>query len=295
VEHELMQTFIQLTVTGLANGSILALAALGFVLIYKATGVINFAQGEFLLIGAYTIYAAIGIYGLHWTWAVAIGVVLAIVLGVLTERFVLRPMIGESAVAVIMVTIGLSSFLRAAVQFQFGTTPQRMPAFIPTGTVSVAGVALPSARIFAIVLAAIVLGVFALFFTRSRHGIAMRAVADDQQAALTMGISVRRIFALAWALAAVSAVIGGLLVANITGVSAEVAAFGLIVFPVVILGGLDSIGGTIVGGLVIGLLVQYTAGYIGGGLQQVVPYIVLVLILMVRPYGLFGEVRIERV
>jgi branched-chain amino acid transport system permease protein len=295
MEHDLMQTFAQLTVTGLANGSILALAALGFVIIYKATGVINFAQGEFLLIGAYAIWWAVVAVGLHWTIAVAIALILAVALGVSTERLILRPMIGESAVAVIMVTIGLSSFLRAAVQFQFGTSPRRMATFIPTGTISVAGVSLPAARLFAVVLAALVLGAFAIFFTRSRHGIAMRAVADDQQAALTMGISVRRIFALAWALAAVSAVVGGLLVANITGVSAEVAAFGLIVFPVVILGGLDSIGGTIIGGLVIGLLTTYTAGYLGGGLQQVVPFVVLVLILMVRPYGLFGEVRIERV
>jgi branched-chain amino acid transport system permease protein len=154
---------------------------------------------------------------------------------------------------------------------------------------------LPVNRLVAIGSAAIVLGGFTVFFQRSRTGIAMRAVADDQQAALTMGISVRRVFAMAWALAGVSAVVGGLLVADITGVSGEVAAFGLIVFPVVILGGLDSVVGTIVGGAVIGLLVQYTAGYVGGGLQQVVPYVVLVLILMVRPYGLFGEVRIERV
>jgi branched-chain amino acid transport system permease protein len=290
-----MQTFVQLTVTGLANGAILALAALGFVIIYKSTSVINFAQGEFLLIGAYAIFAAIALFDLHWAAAVVIALVIAVVLGVGTERLVLRPMVGESAISVIMVTIGLASFLGAMVQFFFGTAPRRMPPFIPTGTTNVAGVALPTSRLFAIALAALVLGAFTIFFTRSRHGIAMRAVADDQQAALTMGISVRRIFALSWALAAVSAVIGGLLVANITGVSAEVAAFGLIVFPVVILGGLDSIGGTIIGGLVIGLLVQYTAGYIGGGLQQVVPYIVLVLILMVRPYGLFGEVRIERV
>ncbi len=290
-----MTTFLQLTVTGLANGAILALAALGFVLIYKATGVINFAQGEFLLIGAYAIWWTVAEVGLHWTVGTLVALTLAVVLGILIERFVLRPMIGESAVAVIMVTIGLSSLLRAVVQFLFGTTPRAVPAFIPDGSLQVAGVTLPVQRLVAIGVAAVVLGAFFVFFRRSRHGIAMRAVADDQQAALTMGISVRRIFALAWVLAFVSAVIGGLLVAQITGVSSEVAAFGLIVFPVVILGGLDSIPGTIVGGLVIGLLVQYTAGYIGNGLQQVVPYIVLTLILMVRPYGLFGEVRIERV
>lgn len=290
-----MSNFLQLTVTGTANGAILALAALGFVLIYKATGVINFAQGEFLLIGAYVIWFTVADIGLHWTIGTLIAVLVAIGLGILIERLVLRPMIGESAIAVIMVTIGLSSLLRAAVQFTFGTTPRAVPAFIPTGSVALGGVTLPVARLFAILLAAMVLGAFITFFNRSRHGIAMRAVADDQQAALTMGISVRRVFAIAWALAFVSAVVGGLLIAQITGVSSEVANFGLIVFPVVILGGLDSIRGTVVGGLVIGLLVQYTAGYVGGGVQQVVPYIVLTLILMVRPYGLFGEVRIERV
>jgi branched-chain amino acid transport system permease protein len=290
-----MTTFLQLTVSGLSNGAILALAALGFALIYKATGVINFAQGEFLLIGAYAIFAAVASYGLHWSLAVAVAVVIAIILGLLIERSVLRPMIGESPVAVIMVTIGLAAVLRAIVQIFFGTTPRRMPSFIPTGTVVLGDVTLPRERLFAVGLAFVVMLAFSLFFTRSRYGVAMRAVADDQQAALTMGISLRRVFALAWTLAAVSAVVGGLLVANITGVSASIAEFGLIVFPVVILGGLDSILGTIVGGIVIGLLVQYTAGYVSGGLSQVVPFIALVLILMVRPYGLFGEARIERV
>ena len=136
---------------------------------------------------------------------------------------------------------------------------------------------------------------FGLFFTKSRIGIAMRAVADDQQAALTMGISVRRVFAMAWALAAVSALIAGVLLADITAVEPRVAAFGLLVFPVVILGGLDSVPGTIVGGLTIGLVKQYTSGYLDPGFAEVVPYLLLVLILLVRPYGLFGEKRIERV
>ncbi len=126
-------------------------------------------------------------------------------------------------------------------------------------------------------------------------GIAMRAVADDQQAAMTMGVSVPRVFALSWVLAAITALAAGFLLSHITGVSGELAIFGLVVFPVVIVGGLDSIPGAVVGGVIIGLLVSYTAAYVGGGLQTVIPYVVLVLILMVKPYGLFGEVRIERV
>jgi branched-chain amino acid transport system permease protein len=290
-----MQTFIQLTITGLANGAILALAAVGFAIIFKATGVINFAQGAFMAVGAYMVYTAIADLGWAWPVAVAFATVVAVAIGLGTERFVLRPMVGESAISVIMVTIGLAFFLEAALQFQFGTRPLRMAPFIPGGAVDVLGVALPANRLVAIGLAALVLGAVGAFFRYSRNGIAMRAVADDQQAALTMGISVRRIFAMAWGLSAITAMIAGVLVANIQGVSGGVAAFGLLVFPVVILGGLDSIGGTIVGGLIIGLLVQYSAGYLGGGLQQVVPYVLLLLILMVRPYGLFGEVRIERV
>lgn len=290
-----MQTFIQLTVTGLANGAILALAAVGFAIIYKATGVINFAQGAFMAVGAYMVFEGISGFGWAWPLAVLFAAAVAVALGLGTERFILRPMIGESAISVIMVTIGLAFFLEAMLQLRYGTRPLRMSPFIPEGTLRVLDVPLPLNRVLAIVLAALVLGAVGAFFRYSRNGIAMRAVADDQQAALTMGISVRRIFAMAWGIAAVTAMIAGVLVANIQGVSGGVAAFGLLVFPVVILGGLDSIGGTVIGGIVVGLLVQYTAGYLGGGLQQVVPYVLLVFILMVRPYGLFGEVRIERV
>lgn len=290
-----MDTFVQLTIIGLANGAIFALAALGFALIYKSTGVINFAQGDFLAVGAYAIYAGIAVIGFHWSLSIVFAAIVAVALALLVERLLLRPMIGESAIAVIMVTIGLSAMIQAVLLMLFGNQQKRLPAFLPTGTVELLGARIPVNRLAAIVIAAVVLGIFTLFFTRSRHGIAMRAVADDQQAAMTMGISVRRVFAMAWALAGVSAVVGGVLVAQLVGVSGTVAEFGLIVFPVVILGGLDSIPGTMIGGAIIGLLVQYTAGYVGGGLQQVIPFIALVLILLVRPYGLFGEVRIERV
>ncbi len=290
-----MSTFVNLTVYGLSDGAILALAALGFVLIYKATGVINFAQGEFLLIGAYTVYAAFVVFGLPLTVAVVVGIVVAAVLGLLIERLVLRPMIGESAISVIMVTRGRAALLNAVVQMISGTAPKRPPPILPTGSVEVLGATVPVNRLIALVIAAVVLTGFTVFFRRSRHGIAMRAVADDQQAALTMGISVRRVFAMAWALAAVSALAGGVLLGDVSGVTQGIAAFGLIVFPVVILGGLDSILGTVVGGVVIGLIRQYTAGYGDPGLAEIMPYVVLVLILLFRPYGLFGETRIERV
>ncbi|SOC56888.1 branched-chain amino acid ABC transporter permease [Ornithinimicrobium cerasi] len=290
-----MSTFVSMLAYGLADGAILALAALGFVLIYKATSVINFAQGEFLLVGAYMFYTAFVVMRLPLLVAVVVGVVVATVIGVLVERLILRPMIGENPISIIMVTIGLSSLLRAVVQMFYGTSPKSMPAILPRGSVEILGATVPVNRLVVILVAAVVLTAFTVFFRKSRHGIAMRAVADDQQAAMTMGISVRRIFAMAWALAGVSALIAGVLLADISAVDQNLAAFGLLVFPVVILGGLDSVPGTIVGGIIIGLLKQGTAVYWEPGLATVVPYVVLVLILLVKPYGLFGETRIERV
>lgn len=290
-----MDTFIQLTIAGLSNGAILSLAALGFVLIYKASGVINFAQGQFLLIGAYVVWALTVDAGLHWALAIAGAIGVAVVLGLLVERLILRPLIGEPTISVIMVTIGLAQVLGALVQIIWGTQPHPFPEFIPDDVVTIAGARTGENRLWAIGLVVLALIAFAVFFQRSRYGIAMRAVADDQQAALTMGISVRRTFALAWALAGVSAVVGGMLVANLIGVSGEVSNIGLLVFPVVIVGGLDSVPGAVVGGAIIGLLTAYTGGYLGGGLDAVIPYVALVAILLVKPYGLFGEVRIERV
>jgi len=290
-----METFIQLTVNGLSNGAILALAALGFVLIYKATGVINFAQGEFLLIAAFVTWFLLVELNMPWIVGILVAILVAVAIGVLVERLILRPMVGQATISVIMVTIGLAAVLGAIVQIIWGTPARSFPDFIPSGSVEVLGVNVAQNRLWAIAVVAVALLAFTLFYTRSRDGIAMRAVADDQQAALAQGIGVRRTFAMAWALAGVSAVFGGILVANIIGVSGNVSSFGLLVFPVVILGGLDSVPGAVVGGALIGLLTSYTGGYVGGGLETVIPYMALLAILLVKPYGLFGQVRIERV
>lgn len=290
-----MELFIQLTLTGLTNGAVLSLAALGFVLIYKSSDVINFAQGEFLLVGAYLTYAMVAQLGIFWPIGILLTMVLAVLLGILVERFVLRPMIGEPIISVIMVTIGLSSVLKAIVNAIWGTYGRPFPPFIPSRPVQIFGATIGLDRLWAILISLVLLGVFSIFFRRSKEGVAMRAVADDQQASLSMGISVKKIFAWAWSIAAVTAAIAGGVVANIVGVSGELASFGLRVFPVVILGGLDSIPGAIIGGMIIGLLETYTGGYIGQGLNQVLPFIVLIIILMIRPYGLFGQEIIERV
>lgn len=290
-----MDLFLQLTLSGLTTGAIYALVALGFVLIYKSSDVINFAQGELLLVGAYVTYFFVAQMGLNWPLGVFLALAVAVLIGVIIERLVLRPMIGEPIISVIMVTIGLASLMRAIVLAIWSPIPRSFPSFIPSGTVDVFGLMVSADRLWAIGLAVAMLGIFTIFFRRSPEGIAMRAVADDQQAALSMGISVQRIFAIAWSISAVTATIAGMLLANIVGVSGSISALGLRVFPVVILGGLDSIPGAIIGGIIIGLLEAWTGGYIGHGLNQVISFVVLILILMVRPYGLFGKEIIERV
>ncbi len=290
-----MDVFLQLTVSGLSNGMIYALAAVGFVVIYKASEVINFAQGELLLFGAYLSFATIAQVGLPWGIGVALTLALAVGIGLAVERTVLRPLVGEPVISMIMVTIGLSSVLRALVNAVWGPRPRTFPTFLPPGGIEVYGAVLGADRLVVIPVAAVVLALLGLFFRYTRDGIAMRAVADDQQAALSMGISIPRIFAVAWALAAVSAAVGGMMLGNIVGLSQNISAIGLRVFPVVVLGGLDSIAGAVIGGAVIGLLEAYTGGYVGEGLNLVVPFVVLILVLMVRPYGLFGKPIIERV
>jgi branched-chain amino acid transport system permease protein len=293
-----MDKFIQLTISGIADGAILALVALGFVLIFKSSDIINFAQGELLMIGAYLTYATVGQVGLAWPIGVGLAVALAALAGVLIEQLVLRPLIGEPVISVIMVTIGLSSLLRAIIGAIWCVSPLAAPEFIPDAPVRLLGASVSTSRLWAIGISIALFAALTLFFRRSNEGIAMRAVADDQQAALSMGISVRHIWAVSWAIAAVTATVGGILLASIFGgVGAPIGSVGLLVFPVVILGGLDSIPGAIAGGLIIGLLKQYAGGYTPAawGMGDVIPFVVLVLILLVRPYGLFGQRLIERV
>lgn len=290
-----MDVFLQLTLSGFSTGMIYALAAVGFVIIYKSSDVINFAQGELLLFGTYLTFFCMVQLGLPWTVGVLVTLLIAVAIGLAIERIVLRPLIGEPIISMIMVTVGLSSVLRAIVNAVWGSRPRAFPSFIPTTKITLGPAVIGADRLIAIPIALVLLLVLGAFFRHTRDGIAMRAVADDQVAALSMGISIPRVFAVAWAIAAVTAAVGGIVLGNIVGVSQNVSAIGLRVFPVVILGGLDSIAGAVVGGAIIGLLEVYAGGYLGHGLNLIVPYVVLILVLMIRPYGLFGKAIIERV
>jgi branched-chain amino acid transport system permease protein len=209
-------------------------------------------------------------------------------------------MIGEPVISVIMVTLGLSSVLKAVVQGIWGTDTRPFPAVFPANPVMIGPLPVSQGYLYSVASVAVMLIVFSLFFKYSRAGIAMRATAFSQQVALSMGISVKRIFALSWSIAAVVSAVGGVLLGSIRGgVDGALAFFGLKVIPVVILGGLDSVLGAIVGGLVIGVLENLSGGYLdpllGGGVKEVAPFIFLVVILALKPYGLFGKVKIERV
>jgi len=291
--------FLQLLVTGLVIGSIYALVALGFVLIYKATSILNFAQGELLMLGAYVCLALVVDYRIPFVAAFFMTLVFSLLLGLLLERVILRPMIGEPIISIIMLTIGLSSVLKAIVQATWGTSTRVFPQIFPQEPLSFGGIVVSQVYVWSLGLAFLLLIVFSLFFKYSRSGIAMRATADDQQAAQSMGISVKKVFAMSWAIAAIVSAIGGVLIGNINGINNSLSFIGLKVFPCVILGGLDSIIGAVIGGLIVGVLENLSGGYLdnffGGGVKEVAPFVVLVIILMIKPYGLFGKIDIERV
>jgi branched-chain amino acid transport system permease protein len=294
-----MEFFLQLTLNGLVVGGIYALVALGFVIIYKSSGVLNFAQGEFLMLGAYVSLTIMSAARVPFAAAFVLTLLFSVVLGLLMERVVLRPLLGQPIISVIMVTLGLSSVLKAVVQGFWGTDTRPFPAVFPTGPVMVGPLPVSLGYLWSLGCVAVLLVLLNLFFRRTRLGLAMRATASSQQVALSMGISVRHIFALAWVIAAAVSAAGGMLLGAMRGgADGSLAFYGLKVIPVVILGGLDSVTGAIVGGLVIGVLENLSGGYldplVGGGVKDVAPFVALVLILMVKPHGLFGHAHARR-
>ena len=296
-----MEFYLQLVISGLVLGSIYALVALGFAIIFKSTSVVNFAQGELMMFGAYFCFSMVVQYKVPWIWAFLITILFSIVLALVVERLILRPMIGEPVISIIMVTIGLSSVLRSIVTAIWGTQIQVYdPPLFPEATVNLIGIPTSQVYIWSFGLSAVLLALFAVFFKYSKAGVAMRATAFSNQVALSMGIPVKNIFALAWCIASVVSAIGGILIGSINGINVQLGHFGLKVFPAVILGGLDSIPGAAIGGLIVGVLENLSDGVLKttlglSGIKEVAPYVFLVIILMIKPYGLFGKKEIERI
>jgi branched-chain amino acid transport system permease protein len=279
---------------GLLSGGLLALIALGFVLIYKGTGVINLAMGEFMMLGAYFFYTANVMWGLPTVAALVAALAAVALAAALVERWLLRPLAGQSVISVLMATIGLGSALHGGVDAIWGGRNYEMPQLLPRTPLIVADVMVPGKILWSFVLAAVIIAAFTVYFRRSRTGIAMRAAASDPVTAYLMGIDVRAMQRLTWIFAGLVGAVAGIVVASITSLSPALGGAALAVLAVIILGGLDSIAGAIVAGLIVGLLESLTAGYLGGKVRDIVPYVVVLLILLLRPYGLFGTRRIER-
>jgi len=295
--HNEFLFFMQFFLSGLSMGSIYALIALGFVLIYKSTSILNLAQGEFLMVGAYICLSMTLDFGLNFVASFIITMIFSVILGMAVERLVLRPLIGEPIISVIMVTLGLTYILRGAVIMLWGNDIRQFNLF-PEEPIDLWGVKITYLYLWSMGISLLLLSFFAIFFKYARTGIFMRAVADHQTASQSMGISVKRVFAISWCIAAVVSSIGGILVGNIGGVGVDLSYIGLKVLPAVIFGGLDSVLGAIIGGLVVGVLEFLSAGYLDPyipAINEVFPFIILVLVLMIRPYGLFGIEEIERV
>ncbi|MFM9850938.1 MAG: branched-chain amino acid ABC transporter permease [Hyphomicrobiaceae bacterium] len=288
-----------LVVSGLSIGLMYSLIALGFVLVYKATDAINFAQGEFVMLAGFIVAAALTVSGMPVLGAIVLTVAIMILFSFALERVVLRPMLGRPVVAVIMATIGLAAILRGLPPITVGAETKAVSLPLPDTPIFLWSAIIPPIQALGVIVTIAFLGIFSWFFLKSRMGVAMRAVADNQQVALAMGINVQRYFAIAWAMAGIVSALGGIIWGSMLGVDTQLALVGLKVFPVVILGGLDSIIGAIIGGLIVGLVESIAAGYldpyVGGGTKDFAPYVLMIIMLMFKPYGIFGQRRIERV
>jgi branched-chain amino acid transport system permease protein len=294
-----LDLLLQLVVNGLIVGALYGVVAMCFVLIYKATRVVNFAQGELLLVPAWICFWLVTEWRLPFLWGFLLTLAFMWLFGMLVHVVVLRPLVGEPIVSVIMVTIGLSIFFQALLGWLFGVVTERFPAVFDSDTLAWGSIRVQSAYLMSFLISLLLLLGFYGFFRYSRMGLAMRATAFDQQAAESLGVPVKRVFALAWAISAAVSAVAGVVTGLVNGVSSALAAIGIKVFPAVIVGGLDSIPGAVVGGILIGLLENLAEFVDGqflhvGNLYAIAPYYVLILILMIKPYGLFGTEDIER-
>jgi branched-chain amino acid transport system permease protein len=295
-----MTLLFQLLVNGLIVGALYGVVAMSFVLIYKASRIVNFAQGEFLLIGAWTCWWLLTSWQLPFWIGFPITLVFMLIFGVVLQVVVLRPMIGEPIISVIMVTIGLSIVFQAAMKWMFGVFAKPFPQIFASPTLDVFGLQVQTVYVVSLGISILIMAGFVWFFKYSRLGLAMRATAFDQQVAQSLGISVRQMFAMSWAISAMVSAVAGVTVGVVNGVSSALSFFGIKVFPAVILGGLDSVIGAVIGGLIVGVL-ENVAHYLDsqwlnwGNMYEIAPFYVLIAILMVKPYGLFGTKDIERV
>lgn len=288
-------SIVAVVVNGLQVGAVYALVALGIALVYKSTRVLNFAQGDLLMLGAYTTFILVASAGINFWVAVGAALIASFVLGFAIERLVLRPMVGEPAFSIVMVTIGVAWMMRGLAGLFFGHSDRRLPWPLAGERMHYAGVSVSAEHLASLVAMALAVLAFFLFFRRSRWGVAMRASASDQDAALLMGIDVNRIAALSWSLAAMVATLAGVALGTLGFLFVHMGDIGFRAFPAAVVGGLDSPGGAVIGGLALGVLENLGGGYFSGAVKELTAWLVLLIVLVIRPYGLFGTPEIERV
>ena len=280
---------------GLASGGVYGLVALGFVVIYRASKVFNFAMGEMMMVSAYIFYAADAVLGVGLPMALGMALVGSIVVALLIERFALRPMLGRPVIAILMVTFGVGTVLRGAVSLIFGGEPRQVPSILSRDPVFIGELLIPGQIARSFLIAVLVVAALVAFLKYSRAGVALKATAADRTTAYSMGIDVAKVMALTWVVAAISGGLTGILIANVNGLSPHMGVAAFSVLAVVILGGLDSIAGALIAGLIIGMLESLTSLWLGTEWREVTPYIVVLAVLLFKPTGLFGSREAERI
>ena len=295
-----MTFFLQLAVTGFALGMVYALVAIGFVIILKCSNAFNLAQGHFVMIGGYLGYTFLVTFHLPiWsTLILAIGV--AIIMGLLIERLTLRPLMGQSDLAVIMMTIALFTVLEGLATLIWGGEYKTYHGLLPTLNFKLGQISIPPESLIGLLVSFFCVTMLLILFRYTKIGLAMRATAEDLQVVQSVGIRATTVYAVSWVIACVVGVIGGILLGGVSGVTIHLSEIGLKAFAVVLLGGVNSIGGAIIAGIILGVLENVAAGYLdpllpGGGLAQVFPFMVMIIVLIFKPHGLFGLIRIERI
>ena len=296
-----MTFFLQLVISGFALGMVYALIAIGFVIILKCSKAFNIAQGHFVMIGGYLGFTFLVTFHLPVWASLLAAIAVAIVMGLLIERLTLRPLIGQPVLAVIMMTIALATVFEGLATLIWGGEYKAYHGVLPTITLRIGEISVPPEMLIGIMVSVVTVAILMLLFRYTKSGLAMRATAEDEQVVQSAGIRVTTVYALSWVIACVVGVISGIILGGVSGVMVGMSQVGLKAFAVVLLGGVNSIGGAIVAGITLGMLENIAAGYLdpllpaGGGLANVFPFIVIIIVLVFRPHGLFGLVEIERI
>jgi branched-chain amino acid transport system permease protein len=286
---------LEYSLIGFASGGLYVLAALGFVIIFKATNIFNFAMGEMMMFGAYLFFAMT--VQLHFGWPVAVLAALAgsVMLAIVIDRVLLQPLLGQPAIILVMVTLGVGSMIKGASGMIWGPDIVQLPDVLPRKPIFLGDILIPGKLAWGFLAVGVLAAAFMAYYRFSRAGVAIRATASDQITAESLGINVRRIFSLTWAIAGILAGASGIVVGALNGITPHLGAVALNVLAVVMLAGMTSVGGVIVAGMFIGWVETLVGAYLGAAWQNFMPYLVVLLVMIVKPNGLFGEQQIERI